>query len=245
MRRGAAYTLVSLSVPGRRIASPPLFRGGLGGTRAPSADPSRELGLSRNAMTRSAHDEQVPREIDPDSGLPIGPRLADPGPARRPERIALEGRYARLEPLDPSGTATSCSLRRRLRTPSRASATSSNLPRSRPTRSLRLARGSGAESADPLFFAVVDRGDGPRRRPADADAHHPPRTGASRSATSTGVRGSRAPGSPPRRCTSSPPTSSTPSATALSNGSATLSTPRRAGPRNVSASPGRDTSAAR
>ena len=47
-------------------------------------------------------DAQIPREIDPASGLTTGPRLADAGPARLPERIVLEGRYCRLEPLDPA-----------------------------------------------------------------------------------------------------------------------------------------------
>ena len=51
-------------------------------------------------MACSLHDDQIPREIDADTGLPIGPRLADAGPAAAPERIVLEGRYARLEPLD-------------------------------------------------------------------------------------------------------------------------------------------------
>src|SRR5262245_61742180 len=48
------------------------------------------------------HDpEQRPFEPDPATGLPIGPPI-DPTPARRPEAIVLEGRYARLEPLGPS-----------------------------------------------------------------------------------------------------------------------------------------------
>lgn len=49
---------------------------------------------------RSLHDDQIPQEMDPESGLPIGPRLADAGPARRPERVVLDGRYCRLEPID-------------------------------------------------------------------------------------------------------------------------------------------------
>ncbi len=50
---------------------------------------------------KSLHDEQVPREIDTETGLPIGPLLARPGAAKRPERVALGGHYCRLEPLDP------------------------------------------------------------------------------------------------------------------------------------------------
>ncbi len=46
------------------------------------------------------HDDQIPTEIDVATGLPVGPMLADPAPARRPERIVLDGRYCRLEPLD-------------------------------------------------------------------------------------------------------------------------------------------------
>ena len=110
-------------------------------------------------MIPSAHDEQVPREIDPESGLPIGPRLADPGPARRPERIALEGRYARLEPLDPvrhrdelhaaSTPPDAVSRFRYLFEPP---------PESPEAFDAWLAE--AAESADPLFFAVIDRATG-------------------------------------------------------------------------------------
>ncbi len=49
-----------------------------------------------------SHDNQIPREIDTATGLPIGPRMAHPEPARQPERIVLEGRYCRLEPIDPA-----------------------------------------------------------------------------------------------------------------------------------------------
>lgn len=45
--------------------------------------------------------EQRPFELDPATRLPIGPQV-DPGPARAPEGVVLEGRYARLEPLGPS-----------------------------------------------------------------------------------------------------------------------------------------------
>ena len=46
--------------------------------------------------------QPIPQEIDAATGLPIGPRLADPSPARAPERVVLEGRYCRLEPFDPA-----------------------------------------------------------------------------------------------------------------------------------------------
>jgi RimJ/RimL family protein N-acetyltransferase len=44
--------------------------------------------------------EQRPFELDPATGLPIGPPV-DPTPARAPEAVVLEGRYARLEPIGP------------------------------------------------------------------------------------------------------------------------------------------------
>ena len=53
-------------------------------------------------MIQGIHNDPIPQEIDPESGLPIGPRVENAQPARAPERIVLEGRYARLEPLDPA-----------------------------------------------------------------------------------------------------------------------------------------------
>ena len=50
---------------------------------------------------KGLHDDQIPQETDADTGLPIGPKLAKPEPAKRPERIVLAGRWCRLEPLDP------------------------------------------------------------------------------------------------------------------------------------------------
>ena len=51
---------------------------------------------------KSMHDDQIPREIDAATGLPIGPLLADPAPAKRPQRVVLDGRFCRLEPIDPA-----------------------------------------------------------------------------------------------------------------------------------------------
>ncbi len=48
---------------------------------------------------RSIHDDQIPQEIDAATGLPIGPRV-DSAPAKRPERVVLDGRTCRLEPID-------------------------------------------------------------------------------------------------------------------------------------------------
>ena len=110
-------------------------------------------------MTRSLHDDQIPREIDAETGLPVGPRLANPGPAKAPRREVLEGRYARLEPLDPvrhrselyaASTPTDASTRfRYLFEPP---------PDSLEAFDAWLA--GAAESPDPLYFAVIDRATG-------------------------------------------------------------------------------------
>ena len=110
-------------------------------------------------MTRTMDERTVPHEIDPDTGLPIGLRVADPGPAVAPSRAALEGRYARLEPLDP--------VRHRedlyaASTPPDALARFRYLP-VLPPDSLEgfdpwLAE--AAASADPLYFAVIDLASG-------------------------------------------------------------------------------------
>ena len=110
-------------------------------------------------MMQGIHDHQIPREIDPDSGLPIGPRLASPAPARAPERIVLEGRYARLEPLDPArhrddlfGASTPPDRHARFRYMPELP------PGSLDTFGSWLA--GAAASADPLFFAVAGRASG-------------------------------------------------------------------------------------
>jgi RimJ/RimL family protein N-acetyltransferase len=105
---------------------------------------------------RSLHDDQVPQEIDAETGLPIGPRLADPSPARRPERVALEGHWCRLEPIDPVrhgadlfAASTPPDAARRFRylfddvvtTPA----------------DLEAWMAKAVASEDPLVFAVVDR----------------------------------------------------------------------------------------
>ena len=110
-------------------------------------------------MTRSLHEDQIPREIDPGTGLPVGPRLADPGPAEAPRREVLEGRYARLEPLDPVRHRDDLHA---ASTPSDADARFRYLfeppPDTLETFDSWLA--VAAESPDPLYFAVIDRATG-------------------------------------------------------------------------------------
>ena len=105
------------------------------------------------------HDDQVPREIDPGTGLPIGPRLADAGPARAPERVVLEGRYARLEPLDPARHGDDLHA---AATPPDAAARFRYMPDLPPAspESFRAWLAGAMRSEDPLFFAVVDRATG-------------------------------------------------------------------------------------
>jgi RimJ/RimL family protein N-acetyltransferase len=47
-------------------------------------------------------DGQIPRELDSASGLETGPLVATTAPAQRPARVVLDGRYTRLEPLEPA-----------------------------------------------------------------------------------------------------------------------------------------------
>ena len=110
-------------------------------------------------MTRSVHDDQVPREIDPGTKQPIGPRLDDPGPARPPERTVLEGRYARLEPLDPARHRDELYA---ASTPPDAAARFRYLfepPPGSPEAFDRWIE-EAAASTDPLYFAVIDRATG-------------------------------------------------------------------------------------
>lgn len=93
-----------------------------------------------------------------DLGLPIGPRI-DVTPARRPERVVLDGRYGRLEPLDPdrhaaalfaAATAPGAAARHRY--------LFADVPDDEAT--YRRSLDHQARTSDPLVFAVVDRATG-------------------------------------------------------------------------------------
>ena len=101
----------------------------------------------------------IPRERDPETGLPVGPRLDHPGPARRPQPVSLAGRYARLEPLDPVRHRQALFA---ASTPADAEARFRYLPVPPPDSPAAfdswLAESAG--SADPMYFAVIDRASG-------------------------------------------------------------------------------------
>lgn len=107
-------------------------------------------------MDRDTHAAPIPQEIDPSSELPIGPRVANPRPASMPARVVLQGRYARLEPLDPDthrdNLFAASSARDRA---ARFRYMPVPAPASLQEFDAWLAR--AAASADPLFFAVIDR----------------------------------------------------------------------------------------
>ena len=104
-------------------------------------------------------DTQIPREIDTETGLPIGPLVADPAPAKRPQRVVLEGRFCRLEPLDAARHGDELF---RASTPPDAAARFlylfENPPVGRAEFQTWLEK--VAVSEDPLFFAVIDKRSG-------------------------------------------------------------------------------------
>ena len=103
----------------------------------------------------SPHDAQIPRETDPATGLPIGPRVGTT-PALRPERLVLEGRYCRLEPLDPARHGHELFA---ASTPPDAAARFLYLFEEPPVGRAEFQAWleKVAASADPLFFAVIDK----------------------------------------------------------------------------------------
>ena len=104
----------------------------------------------------SLHDDQVPQEIDPETGLPIGPRLPSAGPAKRPAPTVLDGRVCRLEPIDPRShredllaASSPPDAARRFRYLSEIP------PASLADIDVWLAK--AVTSTDPLVFAVIDK----------------------------------------------------------------------------------------
>ena len=115
----------------------------------------RDPAALKSAVTPSTHDDQVPQETDPESGLPIGPRVADSEPARWPERVVLEGRYARLEPLEPTRHRADLYA---ASTPPDAAARFRYLgdPPFESPEDFNAWLAKAAASTDPLFFAVIN-----------------------------------------------------------------------------------------
>jgi RimJ/RimL family protein N-acetyltransferase len=129
------------------------------------ADLAREAAVSAGPNAREVTKEEIDALWGHDdmtiapTTLPIGP-LVDSHPAKRPERVTLEGRWITLAPLDPEKHAE-------------ALYEGSNGDAARetvwtylfdgPYRSLdefRAAIELKARSADPLFFAVIDNASG-------------------------------------------------------------------------------------
>lgn len=105
---------------------------------------------------KSLHDDQIPTETDPQSGLPIGPRVPNPAPAARPQRVVLDGRFCRLEPIDATrhgdelyAASTPPDAKRRFRY------LFEEPHGSRADFDAWMAK--AAASTDPLVFAVIDK----------------------------------------------------------------------------------------
>lgn len=102
-----------------------------------------------------SHDAQIPRETDAGTGLPIGPQVPS-APAERPARVVLDGRFCRLEPLDPARHGDDLY---RASTPPDAAARFLYLFEEPPVSRAEFQTWleGVALSTDPLFFAVVDK----------------------------------------------------------------------------------------
>ena len=107
---------------------------------------------------QALYDAQIPREIDSRTGLPIGPRMARPGPARWPERIVLEGRWCRLEPLRAQHAAELLAASTPPDAARRFRYLFDDVPTSLADLEAWIAKAE--TSADPFFFAVIDRATG-------------------------------------------------------------------------------------
>jgi RimJ/RimL family protein N-acetyltransferase len=98
---------------------------------------------------------QIPREVDTASGLPIGPPVAGP-PPQRPERVVLDGRFCRLEPLDPVRHGDQLFAASSVAdAPARFLYLGEEAPRTRADLEPWLTE--KAASLDPLYFAVIDK----------------------------------------------------------------------------------------
>jgi RimJ/RimL family protein N-acetyltransferase len=100
-------------------------------------------------------DAQIPREMDAATGLPVGPRVTGQTPAR-PARLVLEGRFCRLEPLDPGRHGDGLFA---ASTPPDAAARFLYLSEEPPVSRAALEPWlhEKAASLDPLYFAVIDK----------------------------------------------------------------------------------------
>ena len=105
---------------------------------------------------KGLHDDQIPREIDATTGLPVGPLIAKPAPAKRPERIVLDGQFCRLEPLNPARHGDQLFA---ASTPPDAAARFQYLPVTAPKNRAELDAWmmSRAAMTDRLYFAVIDK----------------------------------------------------------------------------------------
>lgn len=99
---------------------------------------------------------QIPRETDPATGLLIGPKITTFVPAKRPERVVLEGRFCRLEPINVALHAEQLFA---ASSPPDAAARHQYLFEDAPTNfaDFKAWLTGRAASEDPLFFAVIDK----------------------------------------------------------------------------------------
>ena len=102
------------------------------------------------------HEHPIPTEIDAQTGLPIGPKMANLSPAALPLRETIDGRYCRLEPLnaDQHGAELFAAS-----TPADSASRFMYLGEEPPTSESDLKRWaeSASQSDDPLFFVVIDK----------------------------------------------------------------------------------------
>ena len=102
------------------------------------------------------HEDQIPRDVDPECGLPIGPALTSAEPAQRPQRTVLEGRYCTLEPLDLERHAEALYAAANIpEAAARFRYLGDPAPRSVDDVKAWIERVADAD--DPLFFAVIDK----------------------------------------------------------------------------------------